>query len=254
MDERDRELAGEPQEVDLVDDEPETPSLPKVAVCVPSFDHVHTGFAFSLATMCSAQHARLTLINHRSSLIHKARDLLVVEALKTQPDYILFLDSDLKFPPWTLGRLLSLGKDVVGAAYIRRTPPHELLVKPLPGAAHQVVNGGVHEVASVPTGCLLVKADVFSRIGRPYFRSPSFGPNDLTPRHLEQYIDDAMRPITVGEDTDFCARVRNAGIKVWLDVDLTADVGHIGEHVFQVVTHTSEEAALAAPANEANAV
>lgn len=228
--------------------------LPKVAVCLPTFDHVHTGFAMSLAMLCSANHARLTLINHRSSLIHKARDMLVVEALKSDPDYILFLDSDLKFPAFTLGRLLSLEKDIVGAGYVNRTPPHHLMVKLMPGSDAVVVNGGVHEVALVPTGCLLVKADVFKRLGRPYFRAPSFGPNDLTPRHLEGYLPENARPVTVGEDVDFCARVRQAGISIWWDADLTVDIGHIGEHVFQVMTHESEEAAFAAPANEANAI
>jgi hypothetical protein len=231
-------------------------TLPKVAVCLPTFDHVHTGFAMSLAMLCSAarEHARLTLINHRSSLIHKARDLLVMEALKGEPDYILFLDSDLKFPAWTLGRLLSLEKNVVGASYIRRTPPHELLVKPLPGTEQMVVDGGVHEVALLPTGCLLVKADVFKRLGRPYFRSPSFERNDATPEVLRDYLLDELKPCTVGEDTWFCAAARAAGFKVWLDVDLTADIGHIGERIFAPVVHDNEEAARAAPANEANAI
>ena len=178
----------------------------------------------------------------------------MLEALKTQPDYVLFLDSDIKFPAWTLGRLLSLDKDIAGASYIRRTPPYELLVKPLPDADMQVVNGGVHEVAMLPTGCLLVKADVFRRLGRPYFRSPSFEVNDRTPEMLRDYLPDDMRPVTVGEDTWFCAAARAAGYRVWWDADLTADIGHIGERVFAPVVHTTEEAALAAPANEANAI
>lgn len=227
--------------------------LPKVAICLPTFDHVHTGFAMSLAMLCSANHARLTLINHRSSLIHKARDLLVVEALKTDPDYIFFLDSDLKFPAFALGRLLSLEKDIVGAAYVNRTPPHHLMVKPL-GDAPMMVNGGVHEVATIPTGCLLVKADVFLKLGRPYFRAPSFEVNQLTPDYLREYLPDDIRPITIGEDVNFCAQARRRGYSIWLDADLTADIGHIGEHVFQVVTHDTAEAAIAAPANEANAI
>lgn len=231
-----------------------TQQLPKVAVCVPSFDHVHTGFAMSLATMCSAQHARIVLINHRSSLIHKGRDLLVVEALKAEVDYVLFLDSDLKFPPWTLGRLLSLGKDIVGASYVRRTPPHDLLVKLLPGNERTVVDGGAHEVALVPTGCLLVKTDVFRKLGRPYFRSPSFERNEATPPLLREYVTDDLKPLTVGEDTWFCAAARAAGFSIWLDVDLTRDVGHIGEHVFMPVTHDSAEAAAAQPANLGNVV
>lgn len=228
--------------------------LPKVAVCLPTFDHVHTGFAVSLAMMFSTRHAHMTLINHRSSLIHKARDLLVAEALKGDPDYILFLDSDLHFPRWTLGRLLSLEKDVVGASYVNRTPPHQLMVKPLPGMESMVINGGVHEVATIPTGCLLVKADVFRKLGRPYFRSPSFEVNDATPVYLAEYLPPEMRPITIGEDVNFCAQVRQLGYKVWLDAELTADIGHIGEYVFTPVTHTTEEAAIAAPANEANAI
>jgi hypothetical protein len=227
--------------------------LPRVAICLPTFDHVHTGFALSLAMLMAKPFAHITLINHRSSLIHKARDLLVVEALKSDPDYIFFLDSDLKFPAWTLGRLLSLEKDIVGAAYVNRTPPHHLMVKQI-GTAPQVVNGGVVEVASVPTGCLLVKAEVFKKLSRPYFRSPSFEVNQLTPDYLADYLPEEMRPITIGEDINFCAMVRRRGYSIWLDADLTADIGHIGEHVFQVVTHTTEEAALAAPANEANAI
>ena len=228
--------------------------LPKVAVCIPSFDRVHTGFAMSLAMLCSAPYARITLINHRSSLIHKARDLLVCEALKGEPDWLLFLDSDLKFPAFTLGRLLSMEKDIIGAAYIRRTPPHELLVKPLAGSERTVVTGGAVEVASLPTGCLLVKADVFRRLGRPYFRSPSFERNDAVPEWLHEYVPSEAKPCTVGEDTWFSAVARRAGYSLWLDVDLTRDIGHIGEQVFQVMTHETEEAAIAAPANEANAI
>jgi hypothetical protein len=227
--------------------------LPKVAVCVPSFDHVHTGFALSLAMLFSTRDAHMTLINHRSSLIHKARDLIVEEALKGDPDYILFLDSDLHFPRWTLGRLLSLDKDIVGAGYVNRTPPHHLMVKLARGSEAMVINGGVHEVALVPTGCLLVKAEVFRKIGRPYFRSPSFEVNQLTPDYLSEYLPDDMRPITIGEDVNFCAQVRRRGYSVWWDADLTPDIGHIGEHVYRVATHQSEEAAMAAPANEANA-
>lgn len=229
-------------------------SLPKVAICLPTFDHVHTGFAMSLAAMCTAPDARLTIINHRSSLIHKSRDALVAEALKSEPDYVLFLDSDLVFPPFTLGRLLSLDKDIVGASYIRRTSPHELLVKPLPGVQRTVINGGVHEVALVPTGCMLVKADVFRKLGRPYFRSPSFERNHATPPILREYMNDDMKPCTVGEDTWFCAAARAAGYSIWWDADLTMDVGHIGEHIFKPVLHATEEAAMAAPANEANAI
>lgn len=228
--------------------------LPKVAVCIPSFDHVHTGFAMALAAMCAVPCARLALINHRSSLIHKSRDALVEEALKFVPDYVLFLDSDLKFPPWVLARLLEHEKDVVGASYIRRTPPHELLVKPLPGAPKRVVSSGLHEVALLPTGCLLIKADVFAAMRRPWFRSPSLEEGDATPAVFRDYITDDLRPATIGEDTYFCAVARSLGYKLWLDVDLTHDIGHIGERVFSPVTHTTQEAALAAPSNVGNAL
>ncbi len=227
--------------------------LPKVAVCVPSFDMVHKGFAMSLAAMCTYDCARLALLDHRTSLIHKARNALVQEALRTECDYLLFLDSDLKFPAWTLGRLLSHGKDIVGAAYVRRSPPHELLVKPLPGAGAQTLAGGLHEVALVPTGCLLVRASVFHDLQRPWFESPSVRSPEQLPEALRDYVAPYALPAIIGEDTWFCATARAAGFKVWLDVDLTRDIGHIGEHTFTVQTHDTEEAARAAPANERNA-
>ena len=148
---------------------------------------------------------------------------------------------------------LGLRKDIVGAAYVRRSPPHELLVKPLPGAGAQTLAGGLHEVALVPTGCLLVRASVFHDLQRPWFESPSVRSPEQLPEALRDYVAPYALPAIIGEDTWFCATARAAGFKVWLDVDLTRDIGHIGEHTFTVQTHDTEEAARAAPANERNA-
>lgn len=228
--------------------------LPKVAVCVPSFDMVHKGFAMALARMCTFDCARLALLDHRTSLIHKGRNALVDEALRLDCEWLLFLDSDLTFPAFTLGRLLSHNKPIVGASYLRRSPPHELLVMALPGSGKQTVSAGLHEVAMVPTGCLLVRAAVFRKMARPWFEAPLVRSADQLPEALHEYIAPQLLPAVIGEDTWFCAQARAAGFKVWLDVELTQDIGHIGERIYTVPTHETEEAAQAAPANERNAV
>ena len=231
--------------------------LPRVAVCVTSGDMLHAGFAHSLAAMMSYDCAKFALIGHRTSLIHKGRDALVVEAMKFNPDYILFLDSDMVFPAWTLARLLSHDKDIVGATYVNRTPPHQLHIKTL-GGERQVVQTGLHEVAGLPTGMLLTRPKVFRDMTRPYFRAPSIeqgknfgeclGEIDFKReivKHLAEYAPDDGEARTIGEDFYFCAVARARGYKLWLDVDLTADIGHIGEKVHFPITGSTEEEALA---------
>ena len=72
--------------------------------------------------------------------------------------------------------------------------------EPLPSAPFQV--------AALPTGFMLVKTEVFSRMGFPYFRC-EFG---------------------LGEDVSFCVRAQEAGIEVWCDP--TIEIKHVGNKAY----------------------
>ena len=192
--------------------------LPKVAVCFPSGDMVHADFALALAGLCAAAYPiQIPIINAKSSIVAEARNRCVVLAREHNADLILFLDSDMVFPRTTLTQLLARDKDIVGATYPKRVPPHPILGASLPDGRMEA-DGGLMEMLHLPTGCLLIRMSVFDALPGPSFRFR---------------LDEDTGGI-VGEDYDFCDRARAAGFAIWCDTKLSFEIGHIGQSVFRL--------------------
>ena len=212
--------------------------IPKVCVCLPSGDMVHKGFAVSLALVLQSTgqiplgdgtHLPVVptgIADVRGSLIARNRNQCIDEATKAGFDYVLFLDSDMMFPPQTLRRLLSHEKDIVGATYVQRDPPHALMGVFNPGMA--LTGDRLHEVVALPGGCLLIKLSVFDTMTKPYFRTPAYEAHGTIPEHIQ------------GEDFYFCEQASKAGHSIWLDVGLSVQLGHIGTHIARIQTEPAE--------------
>lgn len=193
----------------------------RIGVCVPSGDLVHADFAMCLAALTYASGVRLALVNTKGSLVQTNRNNAVVQAKQLGVDYLLFIDSDMTFPMNALKRLLAHGKDIVAATYVQRTPPHRILHQTIDGVEIRST-GGLVEVAGLPTGFMLIKTSVFDALEWPPFRTPVI-PHPET-----------GQPETQSEDYYFCQEARKAGFRVWLDVDLTFEMGHIGQYTYRV--------------------
>lgn len=192
--------------------------LPKVAVCYPSSDMVHADFALALAGLCLAAHPiPVTVINAKSSIVAEARNNGVEDARQSGAEYLLFLDSDMVFPLTLLHRLLVHRKDIVGALYTKRLPPYDLLGKAVASQPVPDANGLV-EMARLPTGCMLIRMAVFDALSKPYFY---FGINQ------EQQT-------LLGEDYAFCDGARLAGFRIWADLNLSQEIGHIGQRICRI--------------------
>ena len=208
--------------------------LPRVAIAVPSGSMVHAGFAIALANLCAtSRDVPIQLTSVRSSIIAVARNNAVDEARRFAADYLLFLDSDMEFPPTTLLRLLLHNRDVVGATYVKRVPPFSIIGAAL-GVQPDPVPRGLLAMERMPTGCLLIKMSVFETLARPYFR---FG------------INPASGDI-IGEDFHFCDDVRRAGVRLWCDAELTQEMVHLGERAYRLsdAPQTLDSAATAVAA------
>ncbi len=107
----------------------------KVLVAIPALDMVATDFAMSLATLMSTRaydkklqrEAQVSLFCQRGSIIMEARNACVAAAEQIGASHILFIDSDMSFPPDTLDRLLAHHVDIVGGNYVRRTEERQML-------------------------------------------------------------------------------------------------------------------------------
>lgn len=184
--------------------------MTRIAVCVPSGDLLHADFALSLAALLRQTRVeRISLFNQRMSLLPESRNALVRDALAADATHVLWLDSDMIIPSIALDRLLVHDAPIVGATYLRRTPPHRLLGEPDTNQCG--APEGMTRMVSMPFGCLLVQASVFHALPAPWFRLDYEG----------------TQPI--GEDIGFCRRVRPLiADAIFNDDWLTTQLAHIG--------------------------
>lgn len=201
----------------------------RVAVCVPTRGRVCWGFAYDLAQMMcytgtkvvSREVMEIGLIFADGTYISNNREDLADAALKTDPTHILWLDDDMRFPQDTLLRLLERNREVVGANYATRgTPCVPIAIKDASKAMGRLLtmpdNTGLEQVEHLGFGVLLVQAGVFHRIPKPWFEN--YWSQELNRR--------------VGEDVDFCRKCKVHDMEIFVDHDLSHEIGHMGEFEF----------------------
>lgn len=144
----------------------------------------------------------------------QVRHRTVVAALKTECDWLLFLDNDMRFPVDTLIQMLNRGKTVVAANYTARHVPFPPVAvnNDVQRVYTEYDSAGLEEVARIGLGVFLVRADLLRHITPPWFM---LGWDEVT----QDYT---------GEDNYFCRQLRELGAQIWLDHDLSHDVTHMG--------------------------
>lgn len=192
----------------------------KVCIAIPSPDMVHADAVscwLMLQHYCLVKGIRHGIVNSKCSLVEVGRNNLVAASQQINATHMLFLDSDMMFPPDTLERLLAHGKEIVGATYTKRRGPFDLTHRELDGGPGQIGAPGLREISRIATGCLLIDLKVFDKLSKPYF------PVKWSPEGE-----------CISEDNVFCDRAREAGYKVYLDVDLSHEVQHLGQYSYRL--------------------
>jgi cellulose synthase/poly-beta-1,6-N-acetylglucosamine synthase-like glycosyltransferase len=172
------------------------------------------------------------------TLIADQRQKLVMMAIKQGADYILFLDSDMRFPSYLLERMLAHDKDIVACNYAtRRLPVKTVAFSDFAElkCIYSLGKTGLEEIDAVGMGAMLIKTEIFKKLPLPWF-SISYLPSG------NMYI---------GEDIYFCKLAQANGMKVYVDHDLSKDVRHIGVMEF---THDHAEIDRPDPMAEAAAL
>lgn len=147
--------------------------------------------------------------------IPQARTALVKKACDRGASHILFLDDDMSFPPNTADRLLGHGKQIIAANYTSRGFPLKPLAQVRKVSVQSKERIGIQRVDRAPTGVMLIDLRVFDKIGLPWFDTP--------------WVDDEHQ---MTDDYFLCDKARAAGIEIWIDHDLSQEIGHVGHHPF----------------------
>lgn len=211
-----------------------------VMVAVPCMSEVSAYFAYDLAQLMAFTNRHfvkegvidwLGMGMVQATYIHSARQELCSQMLANDCDYILFLDSDMRFPQNALVNLLQHQEPMVGVNYVKRNwPPKYVAIKNLgdiaSGGKGQLLgtrehDTGLEEADAIGFGVVLIRRDVLMALPDPRENGPWF---------WYEWQKDAVSQI--GEDVYFCNLVREAGFKVLVDHDLSKVIKHVGQEQF----------------------
>ena len=143
------------------------------------------------------------------------RDMLMRQAKAVGCDYLLFIDSDMIFPVDTIQRLINHKKVIVGANYRQRRGNNDFSARKNNAfvSSEGPDKTGLEDVEFMGFGVCLIDLSILEKIPEPWFEGTS------------------PEGFYLGEDVAFCDLVREAGEKVWIDHDLSKQVGHLAQTI-----------------------
>lgn len=166
--------------------------------------------------------------------VARARNTLARQFLDSDATHLFFLDADMGWDPEGVLKILRHDRPIVGGAYpLKREAedyPVSMICDPDGRCAY---DGDLMEAEWVPTGFLCIRREVFSDLtshglAAPYQGAGAFGMENAQMHNFFECSMDSGR--WWGEDTFFCRKVRQLGIKIWLDPDI--NFKHAGGKVF----------------------
>lgn len=207
----------------------------KVAVCIASTGHCKTQFAISLSSlMAYFPSARLALeepdqyigqfMVESSGLAHNQHQL-ILRAKDWGATHIFWVEDDMQFPPDALHQLFARRQRWVGANYpMRCGPPFEYTALGMDGKRCYTgpESKGLEQVIYTGYGVTLMDINLFNEIEAPWFEMAWLGDGNYATT-----------------DSYLASKAAKAGIPIYVDHDLSQQIGHVGHHVY----HCAEVAA-----------
>jgi len=197
----------------------------RLAIGGPTRDTVPAAFAVDVAQLYAYTREMgpwgrdVTMGWVESTYIHVGREWFLEAAITQGATHVLWLDTDMSVPR-ELAVLLSLHDQPIVACNYRVRQPSGLFTAFRDGqrVPTRETSTGLDAVEYVGMGAMLMRTEVVAGLGRPWFRH---GLNELGG--------------DVGEDVMFCRGLGRAGYTVYIDHDLSKQVGHIGQHTYHTI-------------------
>lgn len=200
-----------------------------LSVCIPTLDQTDWWFAHDLA-LAVGYHAKhfpqdvVDLNANQGAIIQESRNVLARQAIENGAEWLIWLDTDMRFPQNLFDRLMEWDKPFVAANCAKRRRPIAPTARVIDGediTDDQPVwpdpdRHDLQEIDVVGLAVACVKSEVFLQIEYPWF--------DV------KYI--AERDWYAGEDIVFCGKLNQAGIPRYIDHGLSWGVRHIGQYQY----------------------
>lgn len=194
-----------------------------IGICSPGTIYVETMTSLIEAMdVVKAKGLNVGLTVQVGGYVATNRNNCVETALQAGASHLMFIDTDMIFPPSGIVRLYDHDKDIVGANYNMRGNPStgelkDCTVK-MADKDGNLLQGvdlptQLFKAHAVATGFMLIKTSVFTKMPKPWFYFVDDGNGDL---HTE--------------DVQFCLDAHRYGFDTWCSP--TIQMGHIGTKVY----------------------
>jgi hypothetical protein len=202
-------------------------------IAVPAYDgklSIQSAFALPVVAFDSIKYGFEVHLAHisGSSIITRARNLLVKDFMKSECTDLLFIDADIHFKAQDVLRILAMSddKDVVAGAYPRRGGKTAFFTDIDYGDDGSVfMDDGLLRVKRVGTGFMLIRRHVLETLHNKHPEWAYYVDSEQA-YHYSIFDFKSSQTGHIGEDYLFCDRVREAGFKVHLDPEI--NLGHFG--------------------------
>ena len=194
-----------------------------VSILVPTRDTVYSHFSYSLGNLIKTttmMGIEVHLFFDASTILINQRENLINRAIEVKSEWVLWLDSDMMFPPTTLLRLLAHNQDIVACNYMKRSYPFKSVAfmdtndweswVPLQSEDELLT------VEAIGMGCVLMRTSVFENLNRPYF----------------EYTYQPKTKDWGGEDFTLFKKLNKLGYQVKVDMNLSNEIYHIGTYAY----------------------
>ena len=197
----------------------------------------------------------------KSSLVTQGRNLCVDYFLNTTMSHLLFIDSDIDFNAKDIETMVNLNKDVISIPYPLKTLNWDRGFKAVKsgkakngkelsksmntyplrfekGETIQMLPDGTSEVSHSPTGCMLIKREVFIKMIAKLShlridQETVINGKMQKSKYFYNFFDTLFDPVAhtyLGEDFAFCKKWRDIGGKC--HAYMNAYITHVGEHQY----------------------
>jgi len=194
-----------------------------VSILVPTKDTVYSHFSYSLSNLVKLT-TQMGIETHlffdASTILINQRESLIKQAIEVGSEWVLWLDSDMMFPPTVLMRLLAHNEDLVGCNYMKRSYPFKTVAFTDTSDWENWIpiqySNELVEAEAVGMGCVLMKTALFKELQKPYF----------------EYTYQPKTEDWGGEDFTLFKKFNKLGHKLKIDMNLSNEIYHIGTFAY----------------------
>ena len=205
---------------------------PSLYIAMPCYDSVKIQTMVSMCKLVAdltRADIKVDINTLKSPYVSYARNILTAQFMKSDKDYLLFIDADVEFEPECPLRMVVAQKDIVCTPYRVKTNDPKVVryTTTVPDNDNvKVLPGGLVELTRGPSGMMLIHRRVFETLmkNRPDLEIQAHQHVDLFPEGFKifSFWDCVFKDGKwTGDDIAFCNLATENGFKLYANIEST---------------------------------